>query len=63
MNPPTLTLGSHAISRVYQYTYLGVIISADLSWGEHIHALCTKVKKTLGLIIEPFMPTHLHLPF
>ena len=26
VNPPTLTLGSHAISRVYQYTYLGVII-------------------------------------
>ena len=54
VNPPTLTLGSHAISRVYQYTYLGVIISADLSWGEHIHALCTKVKKTLGLMYRTF---------
>ena len=30
--PPVVTLGCHTITRVYQYTYLGVTLSADLSW-------------------------------
>ena len=25
-------------------------LSVDLSWGEHIHALCTKYRETLGLM-------------
>ena len=53
-NPPILTLGTHAIARVHQFTYLGITITADLSWDAHIHALCTKVRKTLGLLYRKF---------
>ena len=54
--PPVVTLGCHTISRVYQYTYLGVTLSADLSWDKHIHVLCTKAKKMLGLSYRSFYP-------
>ena len=54
LRPPTLTLGLHAISRVYEYTYLGVTITADLSWSDHIHVLCSKSKRMLGLIYRTF---------
>ena len=54
--PPVVTLGCHTIARVYQYTYLGVTLSADLSWDKHIHVLCTKAKKMLGLLYRSFYP-------
>ena len=53
-NPSILTLGTHAIARVHQFTYLGVTVTADLSWDAHIHALCTKVRKILGLLYRTF---------
>ena len=31
-------------------TYIGVIISKDLSWTRHIEEICTKENKTLGLV-------------
>ena len=54
VDPPVLTLGGHAITRVSQFTYLGVIVTSDLSWSEHIHVLCTRVKKMLGLLYRTF---------
>ena len=55
LQPPTLTLGLNAISHVYEYTYLGVTITADLSWSDHIHVvLCSKSKRILGLIYRTF---------
>ena len=50
--------GTHAISRVHQFTYLGVTITTDLSWDGHIRALCTKVGKTLGLLYQTFYTMH-----
>ena len=54
VDPPVLTLGGHAITRVFQFTYLGVIVTSDLSWSEHIHVLCTRAKKMLGLLYRTF---------
>ena len=51
-----LTLGCHTIARVYQYTYFGVNLSADLSCDKHIHVLCTKAKKMLGPLYRSFYP-------
>ena len=54
--PPVVTLGCHTIARVYQYTYFGVNLSADLSCDKHIHVLCTKAKKMLGPLYRSFYP-------
>ena len=52
--PPPLVLCNHIISRVYQFTYLGILITFDLTWGEHTHAVCTKARKMLGLLYRTF---------
>ena len=40
--------------RVYQFNYLGVTITSDLTWSKHIHSLCTKARKMLGLLYRTF---------
>ena len=52
--PPVITLTSSVIERTYSYKYLGVTISSDLSWSEHIHTICTKVRRTVGLLYRNF---------
>ena len=46
---PILTVGGCPIAQVLQFKYLG-----DLSWSNHTHTLCTKVKKILGLLYRTF---------
>ena len=51
---PILTVGGCPIAQVLQFKYLGVIVTSDLSWSSHIHTLCTKVKKIIGLLYRTF---------
>ena len=52
--PPLITLGSSAIERTYSYQYLGVSISSDLSWSDHIHNICTRARRTIGSLYRHF---------
>ena len=52
--PPIINLGSSVIQRTYLYKYLGVTISSNLSWSEHIHIICIKARKTIGLLYRHF---------
>ena len=52
--PPLITLGSSAIERTYSYKYLGVSFSSDLSWSDHIHNICTRARRTIGLLYRHF---------
>ena len=54
VHSPSLFLNGQAITRVFHYTYLGVTLTSDLSWSKHIHGLCTKAKKMLGLLYRTF---------
>ena len=36
------------------FTYLGVLLSHDLSWGEHVRAICSKARKILSLLYRRF---------
>ena len=46
----TYTLRGHQLEVVDQATYLGVEISANLSWNKHIAKVKTKANRTLGFI-------------
>jgi hypothetical protein len=49
-----LQLGNNILERVYTYKYLGVQITSDLSWSDHIHAKCSKARKLVGLLYRQF---------
>ena len=49
-----LTLYGQPLEKVNTYKYLGLLLSSDLSWTQHINNICTKAKKLLGLIYRRF---------
>ena len=44
------TLGTDTLSRVDCYPYLGVTISSDLRWHNHISCISTKATRTLNFV-------------
>ena len=46
----TYTLRGHQLEEVKQATYLGVVISSDLSWNNHINNVKAKTNRTLGFV-------------
>ena len=51
---PDFKLHNQTLERVDTYKYLGLLISHDLSWSEHIRTICNKAKKLLGLLYRRF---------
>ena len=51
---PSLCLGSTPLELVHSYKYLGVTLTSDLSWSEHIQSICVKSKKLIGLLYRRF---------
>ena len=52
--PSNLTLGDSDLERVECFKYLGILLSNNLSFSEHIQATCTKARKILGLLYRRF---------
>lgn len=48
--PFTYSINNNNISLVHSYKYLGVIITSDLRWNEHIEYTRKKAMKTLGYL-------------
>ncbi len=46
----SLLLEGHPLDRVEMFKYLGVLLSHDLTWGEHVQSTCSKARKILGLL-------------
>ena len=49
-----LLLEGHPLVQVKMFKYLGVLLSHDLSWGEHVQSVCSKARKILGLLYGRF---------
>ena len=50
------TMNYETIPRVKIQKYLGVTITSDLTWSNHISNICTKANKTLGLLRRTLHP-------
>ena len=52
--PNNIVLGSFPIERTYSFKYLGITISSTLAWSEHIHIICTKARRVIGVLYRRF---------
>lgn len=50
----TPTLNNIPLEQVDAFTYLGVLISANMSWGPHIEAIASKSKRMLGALYRRY---------
>ena len=48
--PIHISIGGHSVTPSSSVKYLGVIISSDLSWSEHVSSVCKKAWRHLGYI-------------
>ena len=51
---PTIVIKGHEVEQVSSFKLLGVTISADLSWRQHIHGIVSKAKCLLGFLYRVF---------
>ena len=47
---PVLLLNNVPLKQVQQECYLGMVLTSNMSWKEHIHKLTTKASKKIGLL-------------
>ena len=52
--PSPLSLNGTILDVVPTFKYLGLLISSDLSWSEHIQGVCSKARKLLGLLYRRY---------
>ena len=50
----SIMLNGSILETVTMYKYLGLLISSDLSWSNHIQSVCSKARKILGLIYRKY---------
>ena len=51
---PDLLLCGQPLQRVDTYKYLGLLVSSDLSWSDHVSSIRSKARKLLGMLYRRF---------
>ena len=51
---PMLHLHGQPLERVFEYKYLGVVLSSNLSWTPHIDKIVAKTRKIIGMLYRQF---------
>ena len=49
---PLISLLNSPLDKVLSYRYLGVLITASLSWSDHITTVCSKARRQLGYLYK-----------
>ena len=49
-----LLLCGQPLQRVDTYKYLGLLVSSDLSWSDHVSSICSKARNLLGMLYRRF---------
>jgi hypothetical protein len=49
-----LLLCGQPLQRVDTYKYLGLLVSSDLSWSNHVSSICSKARKLLSILYRRF---------
>ena len=52
--PPLYIRANSQLQQVDSVKYLGVILTSDLTWTEHITRICSKVRKLTGMLYRRF---------
>ena len=51
---PALELNGHQLEKVLEYKYLGVTLTSNLSWSEHVDTIVCKTRKLVGMLYRQF---------
>ena len=54
VSPPTLLLKGEPMEKVDSYKYLGVTLTSDLTWSDHIRNITAKSRRLVGLLYRQF---------
>ena len=55
---PLLIKSNTALEQVHRVKYLGVLLTSDLTWTEHIRRICNKTRRLIGLMYRRFHHCH-----
>jgi len=50
----TVVVDGLPLEKVQPYKYLGVLISSNLSWGNHVSNVCSRDRKHMGMLYHRF---------
>ena len=48
--PPLFIKAGVAVEQVDSVKYLGILLTSDLTWNDHISRICNKTRKLIGLM-------------
>ena len=51
---PQFILNNLSLQHVTSFKYLGVLLTSDLSWSQHVDYMCVKTRKLIGLLYRRF---------
>ena len=52
--PPLYIKAGVAVEQIHSVKHLGILLTSDLTWNEHINRICNKTRRLIGLLYRRF---------